>query len=513
MSTPIKDPQDLGWVEPGMSELDRDRVVSQILEMRSLIEHLKGDWLNNYQPNDTQWEAINSYARYLYLSGGNQIGKSWMYRFFFGWTLSQYPPEWRGPKKMGDIDVCLGSLDNGRLYSNVSKWLFGPSREELGQGFIPASSIDPEYIRWDKRNPDMVRSARLRRLDENGHWMGYARVNLWAYTEQFPHGDSYDFFGLDEEFSNQKGYYPSIIARLAARKGRLIVAATPEFGITEMYRDIKDKMRSGNPNYKLMYYSVYDADHLTDEQKDQYVEDYRGTSEFQLRVFGKPIAGVGAAFDLDFTQLMVPASTKLGDHFKEIVGIDIPHVPQGVFAAVKIAYSELTDEVVVLDSMEIKDRDYSHHIARLRDWGCDIIPIAWPADSDNRVVQGESFREYMSRHGLNILDQSAHELVYSADSQKLHQVRDVWSVCQTLQRMMIAGSLKIKDTVANGELVEQLSTFEFDENRKAKKSQIDDVADAFFKSFMMRRFAAEIQTVSIGGQDLIVDDGDWDVFS
>lgn len=506
--------EELGIFSSGdvQEEALRERLINQITEQRAVIERIKGDWLNNYEPNPVQWDALYSWARFLYMSGGNQLGKSWFLRFFLGWTLSQYPKGWRGKKLMGDIDVCCGSLNSERLYSNVSRWLFGPSQQELGSGFIPSDAIDPSNIRWDKRNPDMVRSARLIRRDDDGHFMGYARVLLWAYTEQFPHGDSYDLFALDEEFSNQQGYYPSIIARLVARKGMLRVAATPEHGMTEMYRDIKHKSRRGDSDYKMIYYGVDDADHLDDDQKAQYKKDYKGTSEYQLRVYGKPIAGIGAAFDVDFTELVVPGRTRLADHFREIIGIDIPHVPQGIFAAVKIAYSDVTDEIYVLESVEIKERDYAHHIAKLRDMGGDVIPIAWPADATNRVVHGESFRDFMLRHGLNAVEESAHELHFSSNLKKLVRVTDVWSVCQDLQRRMMSGSVKFLDTGGNEELIEQLSTFEFDENRKANKHQIDDVADAFLKAFMMRRMAAEMTTVTLAGENVIIDGEDWSVF-
>ncbi len=145
--------------------------------------------------------------------------------------------------------------------------------------------------------------------------------------------------------------------------------------------------------------TIYDAEHYTDEQRDEIIASYP-EHEREARAKGIPQLGSGRIFPIAEDRIKQPA-IPIPEHWPRICGMDFGW--DHPTAAAWLAWDRDADIVYVYDCYRRKEASIPIHAAALRAKGT-WIPIAWPHDGlQHDKGSGKQLSAQYEDAGLNML--------------------------------------------------------------------------------------------------------------
>ncbi len=468
------------------SELERELE----LEERAL-KILEMDLLGEITWNPKQLAWINGPWRRRCLSGANQIGKSTPLAAVVAMhATGRYPAWYTGPRFTKPPRIAVAGVTATSTRELVVDRLFGPM-DDRGSGFIPAEDFDEDDIKYvvgGKRG--QIDEAKVVWHDAEGRPAGKSRIIAFAYAQGFARvqGQTLELVAIDE--APPIHVLDELFQRTNFTRGLTYLVMSPQ---DENAAEIAEFFEDGDPKvFHIEYYGVDDADHLTEEHKQEIRDQNAGSFLYECRVNGRPAVVSGRLIKTPpetYTMAPVPLSGAA------LIGVDFPHTV-GNFAAVK---GFITPECIyVVDEWQVAGRTPAENAAAVTRMGGGMLPVAWPHDGGRVIGDGTTTAEVYRQLGCNMLPEPA--FMMGTDGKK-H--RSVLAILEEVTHLLATGGLKIFDTCP--ELLKQLIRYRFKMGTTTKpKGANDHLVDALFKLIMMRGYGGDgtYQAPAPGGDGL-----------
>ena len=416
--------------------------------------------------NEPQKEYINATGRQVFFSGGNQIGKSAASCAMLCFHLTGNYPDWytgirfeRPPRVM-----AIGHTFNTARDLIVRK-IIGSDHEE---GAIPK-----DMIFGIERLPRQGVGAFD--VAHTSHDLAHVIVASYASGRARVQGHSLDLVVIDEE--PPMDVYDELVARTNATNGIVRISATPLGGFTELFTSFE----TDDTGLKdIIYYKVEDAMHMSKEQRDGLINQYKEHPQGDARLNGKPCLWEGAVFNLPQHEVIWNGETPDEGESKFILGIDIPHTT-GTFACVKIEYWPTSGTCVIQDESKISNVTVETMAEIIKNMGGDTLPVAWPHDAKIRKSEGVLV-DLLKQHGCKVLPEPA----FMLDNQGKKN-RSTMAIAYMAAEMEKDG--KLFYNAKCGQLLRERSQYQFLEGKAAKRLE-DHLIDGMFKGLMSLRSAS-----------------------
>ena len=433
--------------------------------LKELYRRVSGRKFFRYEPYKWQAQFLRETLdnQEMMLRAANRVGKTHTAAYLASvFATGLYPDWWEGRKHKHSTLGWAVSVTNESSRDIVQKELLG---DQIGTGLLPSDNIDKVTYRQAgvSNVADMVRIK---------HVAGQSTIVFKTYQQGWHafQGTQPDWIWLDEEPDDYR-IYTECLTRVLTSKGIIFVTFTPLLGETDLVRHFDD----GIKGTYLQTATWDDADHLSEEEKDRFIESYP-LHERDARTKGVPMMGEGRVFPVDEKEISVPAF-EIPTHFARICGIDfgIDHPAAAAF----LAWDRDSDTIYIYDCYKQANETPIYHADAIRKRG-DWIPVAWPHDGLNREKSGgKTLRDHYADSGVNMLGISAR---YDKDKGGAQPVEPI--VMEMLERMK-TGRLKVFS-----HLNEWFSEFR---NLHRKDGQIrairDDIMKGSMYGLMMRRYA------------------------
>ena len=367
---------------------DNNERIQEILS--TLTKRSEENRLNYYKPYRFQknFHAAGAEANQRLLMAANRVGKSYVGAMEMAAHLTGlYPKWWKGKKFSKPIRAWVCGASNETTRDICQKELFGQpdNPRDKGKGSIPKHLIGETT-----RKPG-VPNAHSSVLVKHSTG-GWSRVAFKAYemgAEKFM-GESLDLVWLDEE--PPQDIYSQCITRTLDKRGQVYMTFTPESGMTEVVQNFTSDLKHSQA---LVTAGWEDADHLTDDMKEQILEALP-QHEREMRSKGIPMIGSGLVFPILEETLAIEPFT-IPPHFARIAAIDFGY--DHPTAVVWLAWDRDKDIVYVYDCYRMAKQIPSYHASHINEReGSDYIPIVWPHDGyqhdkGSGVTLAEQYRD------------------------------------------------------------------------------------------------------------------------
>ena len=177
----------------------------------------------NWKPYPSQALAVQSFAKYACLLGGNQSGKSHTAAHKVTYDATGiYPDWWEGPRTKKGIDVWVVGEKFVTTRDSCQKKLFGDNLDQPGAGGL----ITPEQILGKPSRSSgvtgMIDQIKIKHI--SGHT---STITFKTYEQGREALASWtgDLIWVDEE--PPQDCFEELTMRLIARKGQMIITFTP----------------------------------------------------------------------------------------------------------------------------------------------------------------------------------------------------------------------------------------------------------------------------------------------
>jgi len=457
---------------------------------REALRRADQDKLNTLPPNPTQWRFLNSKARETMFSGLNQAGKSTILRVKATIGLTGlYPEGYTGHRHDGPIEGALCAYNAVAVRDKLTDPLLGPDNNR-GSGYIPAHCFDPKKdIAYAGGNTHkQIDFFYVDWHDEFGKVQGRSKCYCMAYQQNAERIAGYPLneIWIDEEPKSME-VYNEISARTNFTKGFVYMAMTPLYGVTPLILHYEDEERQQAGLTDIIYYDIDQADHISDEDKQELKTKYKGHAQESARLRGRPVRGEGVVYPVSYDQVVIP-DMEVPTHWQCLIGVDFPHT-SGTFAAVKGYLNPEDDQLILTAERKLKESDTPTYAEALKSMDGDIVPIAWPHDGGRGAGEahsGISIAERYRNLGCNMLGMSAHSLAMGKED------RSLTSITAECYDRMYSGRLKLFASLH--ELWREIQTYRTTDG-VVKQGQNDHCIDAMHKLVMMLRFAEVVETI------------------
>lgn len=469
-----------------MKNISSEYLRQELEAEEELVRLYEDDELTYTLPNPSQLEFCNSHERYVQMSGGNQLGKSWILRLLaMIWITGDYPDWYRGPiLKIPEKDrfgvIALVAYSKNKLASLFHAPLFGP-KDDRGAGWIPRHMLDVELInkRFDASLglPDYVPVAKVRwpdgkHVEVRSYSYGHGEMSSIRRTQ----GEPFIAAFVDEELPEE--YWDELKSRFIFTQGFVRVAATPQFGRSPFWLYFNDEL---NPLTKQIIYTVDDATHLSPAHRQAIIEEHQHSPLAMARLYGQPVVGHGLIFpDLDS---VVVDDFGRPEQWKYLIGIDIPHTT-GHFAAALLGIDPDGGRMHVFAEYQGLNEAWEVYASACKRLGADRIEVAYPHDAGYRVGGSAAACELLSQDGCKLMGTSAY-----METPEGRKDKSPMTAVEMMTALMTSGRFTIAQSCTR--LLDQMRVYA-QKDGKIFENQADHIIDAVLKAVMMSRFAKRL---------------------
>lgn len=477
--------------EARLDEINEELLLLEEEEVRTE----KADILSRMRWNPTQWKFLNTNSREALFSGANQIGKSTAARGYIAYhATGRYPPNWEGHKWDKPIRMAVLGKTREDVRDIIVKELIG-TPDNLGSGYIPKEDLQPfeNTITYHMKKDFHVSEIRVRH-HTNGVFDGYTTIHIWTYGQGAMRPQGYP---LEEIVQDEEPEYGSdeihaeLIARTNFTKGYYKCVMSPTNGATKMWQAFADD-QTGTRDF--IPYSVWDATHLSMEDRQEIVGKWAGHIQESARVWGMAVVGEGVVYPVADSEIKADEDFHPSLDLPRVIGLDFPHTT-GAFAAALLSYDAINDVVYLEKVYKEKEKARAIYAEKLRSWGGTRIPIEWPHDGGilmgGKVGQNSTgsreqpIADYYRGQGLNMATEPAHyrDSHYRKTNAVIPVIEDIFD-------RMKSGRFKVCDGCR--EFLLEKTTYRWKDGRPFKSNHTEnDIIDAVHKA-MMRLLRGEM---------------------
>jgi phage terminase large subunit-like protein len=453
----------------------------QELELEREIERRRlGNRLAAYRPYRKQREfhAAGKTYRERLLKAGNQLGKTHSAAYETAMHMTgRYPDNWPGRVFERPVLGWAAGVTNEVTRDSLQLLLMG-AWENFGTGSIPRDAIKE----WDRRSgvDKAIQSVVVRHGGGGDVQAGESMLGIKSYEqgrERFQ-AATLDLVWLDEE--PELEIYTECLTRTNATGGMVYVTFTPLKGMSDtVKRFLVDKV----PGTHVTTMTIHDAEHYTPEQRAAIIASYPA-HEREARVNGVPTLGSGRIFPVTRESIEV-APFALPDHWPRIGGLDFGWTHPS--AAAELAWDQELDIVYLTKCTRQKEATPLMFAARIKPWGGDWMPWAWPADGLQKTQgnEGRALRDRYAEHGLNMLEKHATNAPQEGEEEGTGGNGVDAPLLEMLDRMQ-TGRWKVFSSC--GDWLEEFLMYHRKDGKIVKIDE--DTIDASRYAFMMLRHAA-----------------------
>lgn len=447
--------------------------------------------LYEFTPYSKQREFIDAghdYPERCFMAG-NQLGKSFTGAAEVAFHLTgrypgtkgypadgKYGGEWKGKRFYEPVVFWIGGETNETVTKTTQRILCGRIEEndEPGYGSIPKEDI----ISWKKSPffPNLVDHLLVKHHTADGVEDGISICYFKPYSQGRARwqGDTIHGVWFDEE--PPYSIYGEGLTRTNKYGQFSILTFTPLMGMSDV---VTKFLKNPSKSQKVVNMTIYDAEHYTDEQKEQIIASYP-EHEREARARGIPTMGSGRIFQIP-EETIKCQPFECPDHFYVIGGMDFgwDH-PQ---AQVQLWWDKDADTIYVSRVWKAKEKTAVQAWGAVKSWA-HKVPTAWPHDGNQHEKGGgEQLKGQYADAGFMMLQEHATwPDGGNAVEPGITELRD----------MMLDGRFKVFNTCEP--FFEEFRLYHRDENGKIVKLN-DDVLSAVRYAYMMRRFAKMMRDI------------------
>lgn len=268
--------------------------------------------LYEFTPYSKQREFIDAghdYPERCFMAG-NQLGKSFTGAAEVAFHLTgrypgtkgypadgKYGGEWKGKRFYEPVVFWIGGETNETVTKTTQRILCGRIEEndEPGYGSIPKEDI----ISWKKSPffPNLVDHLLVKHHTADGVEDGISICYFKPYSQGRARwqGDTIHGVWFDEE--PPYSIYGEGLTRTNKYGQFSILTFTPLMGMSDV---VTKFLKNPSKSQKVVNMTIYDAEHYTDEQKEQIIASYP-EHEREARARGIPTMGSGRIFQISST--------------------------------------------------------------------------------------------------------------------------------------------------------------------------------------------------------------------
>ena len=391
-------------------EWPTDPTHNQIHLLAGLITHYQ----HEHQYNKLRYFEPYEYQRPLYhlhpmaqaVIASNRSGKSYSVGYAIACHLTGiYPQWWTDIKYKTGIKLIAAGASSNQIREAIQETLFGTSDKTdelaLGSGLLPRDTIvmTSMITGADKRS---VGGCQIKHVSGKN-----SQIIIASYEQDRAvlQGGKADVIWLDEQPRDDE-IVSELIRALAqtptGQEGRLYLSATPLVGWTPMIK----RFWNGEANHGMVRYSWAD---VPLELLDQKTRDLLISSwlpwEIESRTQGIPMAGSGAVFQVDWTEVILPQAPQLQPWHKLLCGIDFGRNPDPT-VIIWLYHDTRLDEIVVYDEIVCRNQTPVEYAPYILSRGRDI-PLAWPPDGKRKgyTETTSAIFELTNKYGINTLSE------------------------------------------------------------------------------------------------------------
>ena len=376
-----------------MYELDFERFNElsdkQQEEVTELLERLgtlaKENPLRHWYPHEKQKEFLASRAKFKWMLGGNQSGKTTVC------TIDDLI-------QAVDEEALPEHLKQYKYHHGPFKWrVVGPDFDIVEMVVMEkmAALVPPYQLQgnsWDKAYDAKHRVLRFK----NGSTCQFKTYQQEAWTHG---GATLDRVRFDEE--PPRDIFNENKIRVMARRGDLLIAMTPVQGLTWMHEDFYEPYSFGRlENAFVQEVDMEDNPHLNQEAREETLRGY-SKEEREAPRTGRFVHFLGRVYG-EFNSECISPEDAIPIGYPVYVGIDpgIRHM-----AAVIFAYHTPQDELVIFEELALKDMNVAEVATAIKEteivYG---VKPTWyvidPSARNKQHVTGRNLQLEYADHGI-----------------------------------------------------------------------------------------------------------------
>lgn len=295
----------------------------ELLELLEEEENYRNTHLlYEFTPYSKQREFIDAghdYPERCFMAG-NQLGKSFTGAAEVAFHLTgrypgtkgypadgKYGGEWKGKRFYEPVVFWIGGETNETVTKTTQRILCGRIEEndEPGYGSIPKEDI----ISWKKSPffPNLVDHLLVKHHTTDGVEDGISICYFKPYSQGRARwqGDTIHGVWFDEE--PPYSIYGEGLTRTNKYGQFSILTFTPLMGMSDV---VTKFLKNPSKSQKVVNMTIYDAEHYTDEQKEQIIASYP-EHEREARARGIPTMGSGRIFQITYQEVILLTVQKL----------------------------------------------------------------------------------------------------------------------------------------------------------------------------------------------------------
>jgi len=468
------------------------KVREQLAIQSALKKRLAEEPFLTLKLNQRQVDFTNSLARETALFGLNQGGKTVGLLAKARYHLTgKYPKNYKGHRFTGPITAAMAGVTAQTTRDVLVDRLIGDPRNR-GCGYLPKESFDPktDVVKLGGNVADQVDYILVDWHDAEGVCRGKSKCYYFTYKQGAERVMGYplDWVGIDEECPFD--VYDELSARLNFTGGYMDISMTPMGGETQLYLHFRDSDKLDLR--QALFYDIRQAEHFTDEQRDELFRKYEFHPYREARLFGHAVAGKGLIYPVP-DDLIACDPFAIPSYYKRILGVDLPHTT-GAFAAVSLCWDPNTDIIYVVDYYKVADQVWTTHAQAVSRMGGKKYPVAWPNDgklkgADTGTGASAMLISKYKNFGLKTLREPSH----SIDSRGKKNSA-ISPVIDEICERMATGRFKVFRNLSGW--FKEKSQYRHDGVKVLSTNNFEpDGLDAMHKGMMMKRFAvAEVDS-------------------
>lgn len=436
-------------------------------------------------PNRKQWEFICSPYRETVITGPAQVaGKTTALVILMTYDATgHYPKEFTGHRFDKPIKFALGGATGATTRDLMTDRFLGP-KGARGYGMLPFECIEEDLISYMSGGvKDQVDKIKVRWLGPENKWDGktYSEGYVFSYASGWRRMRGYTLDAVYPDEETPMEVYDELSARLNFTGGYYRNSMIPEEGETEYFLMFEKATHEGSAVKRMIFYNIYDCDHIDQDRKDFLIEKYRLHPRAETFLMGMPVRSEGLIYKQPEEELVID-DFKITSEYHQIIGLDFPHTT-GAYAAARFAYDKSQDIVYLTGCYKCSRKERPVYARATIEMGGDVVPCAWPGDAAREMDHRPLHKAY-SDLGVNMLRDSAHFIVD-------HGKKSVstWAAIEDIIDRCATGRFKIFRSCQ--QYLEERRKYRQDKGQ-IKKAQDDHIIDASHKAIMMLRHAKQI---------------------
>ena len=372
--------------------------------------------LRSFRPYPKQLEVIRATKDYSEIAfmAGNQNGKSFIVAYIAAvWLTGLYPKDWQGRIFDGPVNMWSAGPSTVLVRDVQQKLLCGPPNDPSawGTGFIPKAMLGEKTVSHGAGG-----AVELLKVKHVSGGMSTLVFKSFEMPRERYQGATLDAIVWDEE--PPLDIYLEGQARLIATGGVSLAGFTPLHGLNDVVPRFQERSAEAMRNRIIVRATMADAAHLADPEKQAQLMATFPAHQRRARLFGEPMLGSGAVFDVPIDDLVVPL---------RLVGNEIVHRDLGPldtrgwafllsmdfgidhpWAATLLGHNRDDDTVYVLAELKMSNAIPAQHCAAMRAIAANV-PVAYPHDGNAREKgSGETLASLYKREGARMMPSHAH---------------------------------------------------------------------------------------------------------